>query len=660
MSIPQAYGMAWQYYHTGQWQQAEQLFRQILQADANQVEALHLLGVIAFQTGRINLAVDYLHAAVRLKPDFAEAHNNLGVALQKQGKWADAALAYQQALRMRPDAAELHHDLGIVLQQQGRLAEATVCLEKALHLRQDYVEAHINLGNALQQQGKLAEAVASYQRALQLKPDCPGAHLNLGVALQAQGKPAEALASYQQALQRDPNSAEAHNNLGNLLREQGKLAEAVVTCQQALRLRPDYAEAHNNLGIALEKQGKLVEAEASYRQALRLLPDFAEAHNNLGNVLQTQGKLTEAVASYQQALRHRPDYPEAHRNLGLTLRDEGQLEEAMISLECALRLKPDFADAHHSRSQLWLLQGDFEQGWPEYEWRWQIQELRNAPSSRRPEPRWDGSALDGKTILLHVEQGVGDTLQFIRYASVVKERGATVVVECPSALMGVLAGCPGIDRLVRQGGPLPACDVQAALLSLPGLCGTTLATIPAKVPYLIADRARVAHWQEGLAGLSGFKVGICWQGNPGHQQDAQRSVLLSRLAPMAKIPGLRLVSLQKGPGQEQWTARPRSWPVVDLPDQRQELSQAWEDTAALICALDLVITVDTAVAHLAGALAMPVWVPLPFSPDWRWLLGRENSPWYPTMRLFRQPQRGNWDEVFDRIAGEVSRKLSQR
>jgi len=551
MSVPQVLAMAWQHHQGGRLQQAEQLYQLILQLDANQVDAWHFLGLIACQTGRDNLAVDYLHAALRLKPDCAEAHNSLG---------------------------------------------------------------NVFLG-----QRKLPLAVASYQQAVRLKPDY----------------------------------ADAHNNLGNALREQGQLGEAVASLEQALRLRPDFAEAHNNLGIALQGQGKLAEAVIHWEQALRLRPDFAEAHNNLGIVLDRQGKLTEAVLSFHQALRLRPDFAEGHYNLAKTLHEQGKVAEAVASCQQALRLKPDYAEAHYNLGVLWLLLGNYEQGWPEYERRWQI-----FPSSPRPQPPWDGSPLDGKTILLHAEQGRGDTLQFIRYAAVVKQRGGTVVAECHPALLGVLAGCAGVDHLLPRGGPLPACDVQAPLLSLPGLCGTTLTTIPAEVPYLVADPSRVKHWRNRLGAISGFKVGICWQGKPGHNNDRRRSVPLAQFAPLAEVPGVRLVSLQHGPGREQWAALAGHWPVVDLPGHAEESSQGWVDTAALVCALDLVITVDTAVAHLAGALGVPVWLALPFSPDWRWLLEREDNPWYPTMRLFRQTRPGHWPDVFERIAAEVAYRNS--
>jgi Tfp pilus assembly protein PilF len=471
----------------------------------------------------------------------------------------------------------------------------------------------------------------------------------LGIAWQSfqAGQLPQAEHIFRQILQADRNQVDALHMMGILALQTGRVGLAVDYLQAALHVRPDFAEAHNNLGMAFQAQGKFAEAVPYHQEAVRLQPDFAEAHSNLGRAFQELGKRADAVQSYQHATRLQPDSAELHYNLATALRQQGKLADAGVSLQTALRLKPDFAWAHHELGILWLLQGDFERGGSEYEWRWLMPE--EYPSPPRPGPRWDGGALLGKTILLYPEQGVGDTIQFIRYATVVKERGATVVVECPAPLLGVLAGCPGVDRFLPQGVPLPAYDVQAPLVSLPGLCRTTLATIPARVPYLVADRTRVTHWQQRLTEFPGIKVGICWQGNPCHNNDRWRSAPLARFAPLAEIPGVRLVCLQKGPGREQWDTVSGQWPTVELLNQEEEPSRAWAETAALLCALDLVITVDTAVAHLAGALGVPAWVALPFAPDWRWLLEREDSPWYPSMRLFRQTQLGDWGDVFLRI-----------
>ena len=352
--------------------------------------------------------------------------------------------------------------------------------------------------------------------------------------------------------------------MANIFRQQGKLTEAVASYQQALRLKPGYAEAHSNLGVALLEQGKLTEAVACHQQALCLKPDIAEAHSNLGMALVEQGKLTEAVACHQQALRLRPNYAEPHNNLGVALAEQGRLTEAATCYEQALRLKPDYADAHLNLAYSWFFRGDLEAGWPEYEWRWKRRGF-SPPSFRQP--LWDGSSLQGQTILLFAEQGLGDTLQFIRYAPLVQQHGATVIVQCQVPLLRLLATCAGIDRLVPAGTAPPPFDVQAPLLSLPRIFRTTLATIPANVPYLSVAPALSAHWQRQLSGVEGLKVGIAWQGNPEHTRDRRRSVPLLAFAPLAGVPGVRLVSLQKGPGREQLPDLADRLGVLDMADR---------------------------------------------------------------------------------------------
>jgi protein O-GlcNAc transferase len=450
-----------------------------------------------------------------------------------------------------------------------------------------------------------------------------------------------------------PQSSASHNAAGIKLVEQGKLEQAIASFRLAVRLGPANAEAHNNLGAALKQQDKLDEAVACYQEALRVKPDFSEAQSNLGNALRLLGKPEAAADSFRHALRLRPDYAEAQNNLSNALKDQGQLDDALAGYERALALRPDYVEAHLDRAITWLLLGDLERGWTEFEWRWQYKDF---PARPFVQPRWDGSALPGRTILLHAEQGLGDTIQFIRYAALVKERGGRVIVECQRPLLRLLAGCRGIDELIGQGAALPQFDVHAPLLSLPHLFRTTLATVPAEIPYLSADPGLVEVWRRELVPLDGYKVGICWQGNPRHAWDRMRSIPLSQFAALARVDGVRLFSLQKGPGSEQLGAA--AFAVTDLGCRLDENSGPFMDTAAVMKNLDLVISSDTAVAHLAGALAVPVWIVLPFLPDWRWLLAREDSPWYPTMWLFRQRSRGNWNEVFERIAAALRDRLS--
>ena len=445
----------------------------------------------------------------------------------------------------------------------------------------------------MQGQGQIAEALACYQRAVQLKPDYAEAHYNLGTALQAQGQIAEALACYQRALQLKPDFAEAHNNLGTILQAQGQLTEAIACYQRALQLKPDYAEAHYNLGRVLQDQGQLAEASTCYQRALQLKPDYAEAHNNLGTVLQMHGQLDEARRPTGRRCK-------SSRKTRMPTGIKGCSRSCRAT---SSRAGPSTNGAGTSRMR------------------------RHAVC---PSRLWDGTPLNGQTILLQAEQGLGDAFQFIRYAPLVKKRGGTVLATCYQPLASLLRGCPGVDAIVLEGQPLPDFDTYAPLLSLPVILKTTLETIPVEVPYLAADGERLGRWRRERDRASGLRVGIVWQCRNLRPVDFARSAPLSVFTALGAIPGVRLFSLQKEPGTEPLGATP--CPVADLGSR----FDTFADTAAAIVNLDLVVTVDTAVAHLAGALGVPVWVVLPFTPDWRWLLDREDSPWYPSMRLFRQ------------------------
>jgi Tfp pilus assembly protein PilF len=470
--------------------------------------------------------------------------------------------------------------------------------------------------------------------------------------------------------------ASAHFNLGVDLFNHGRIEEAIAQYRQALHFDPDKVEAHNNLANLLQHLGRLDEAVASYHEALRRRPDCAEAFTNLGTALSVLGRMDESIASYRQALRLQPQCAEICNNLGLALIEHGKPVEALASFDQAVRIKPSYGEPRWNRSLLWLLNGDFANGWTEYEWRW------TQPNKGRrsfQQPLWDGSALGGQAILLYAEQGLGDTLQFLRYVQLVQKRGGKVIVECHPALLQLLAGFPGIHQLVGQGSQLPAFDFQAPLLSLPRIFSTSLATIPCDVPYLKADSVLVDYWRRKMCGVRNpvsdvktasfdighrtsktercFRIGAAWQGNPTHRYDRQRSIPVQHFARLAKVPGVCVISLQKGPGMGQLPAPAESLPIVHLGDHLDTTSGPFMDTAAVMMNLDLVITSDTAVAHLAGALAVPVWIALPLVPDWRWLLKREDSPWYPGTRLFRQTRCDDWEGVFERIASELAKSV---
>jgi tetratricopeptide (TPR) repeat protein len=618
ITLAQAFELAGTYLQAGHLQPAEQLYRQILQVDPQHSQAWHLLGLIAVRMARYDLAGEYLRHAVRFQPDFPEAYGNLGNVLTELGQLEEAVASYQHALRLNPV----------------------------------YAEAHANLGNALREQGKLEEAQSHCLQAIHLKPEFAGTYNILGLCYQAAGKPDEARASYERAVSHQPNLAEAHHNLGNVHLEQGRAAEAEACHREAVRLRPDMARMYCNLAAALEEQDKLAEAVAALQGAIRLQPELADVHCGLGKVFLKKGDLDQAMASLQEALRLQSDHAGAHNAMGIVLEHQGKPDAAIASLEKAVRCRPDHAWAHYNLGWHLLLQGDLERGWPEYEWRWKTHVL---PPLAVSHPRWDGGPLHDKTIFLYAEQGLGDTLQFIRYAPLVKERGGRVVVACQPELVELVTTCAGIDRVVPGAKDLPPFDVQAPLLSLPGLCGTTLANIPAKIPYLTAEDHRVKQWRDRLVGRGGFKVGICWQGSPANTNDRRRSVPLTQFAPLAEVERVHLISLQKGPAADQFNTLAERFRVT-------ELGSEWAtfmDTAAILISLDLVVTVDTALAHLAGALGVPVWVGLPFIPDWRWLLGREDSPWYPTVRLFRQAEPGDWAGVFVKISDALRLRVGR-
>jgi tetratricopeptide (TPR) repeat protein len=605
----------------------------------------------ALQAGDPGRAAQFYRDVLRADPDNADVWCLLGIACRAGGRPEEAAAAYREALRLRPEFVEAWNNLGNALLNLSRPDEAADAFHQALRLRPGYAEAHNNLAAVLRQQGRWAEATAHYREALRLKPEYADAHNNLGVALQGTGRLEEAEACYREALRLRPAYPEALANLGSALNRLGRLDEAERCCREALRLRPGYLEGHNNLGTVRTARRDYAAAEACYREALRLKPDYAEGHHNLGTALAEQGQIDEAVACYREALRLRPDYPEACGNLATALLARGQPDEAVAAFDDILRRKPGSPDAHLGRAIALLVKGDWAQGWKEYEWRWRCEEFGGQPYAQ---PQWDGTLLAGRTILLHAEQGVGDTLLFVRYARLVKERGGTVVFCCPPALRGLLAGCPSIDRLTVPGEPAPAFDCYAPLLSLPAIFGTTPQNAPAEVPYLFPEQGLVEHWRRELGPAPRFRVGIVWQGNPRYKADRLRSVPLAQFEPLARVPGVELVSLQKGPGAEQLAEVASRFPVTDLAS-RLDLKGPFVDTAAAIKALDLVVSVDTAVAHLAGALGVPVWVALHYSPHWVWMLGRDDSPWYPSARLFRQRQWGDWGEVFARMAGELGR-----
>jgi Flp pilus assembly protein TadD len=474
------------------------------------------------------------------------------------------------------------------------------------------------------------------------------------VALQKQGRIDDAISLYLRGLAWSPFDAAGYRCLGTAYKSRGKLDLAVICFRKALELCPSFPEAWNNLGNTLSELNDVEGAAECFRRAFTVQPDFAGAHFNYGQALARLGRFDEAIAAYQRAIALAPRSAEFYNGLGIALFDCQRVDEALAAYDRAIAIRPDLASARYNRSLAWLLQGDFQRGWPEYEWRWK-HSAASVPSF--PQPRWDGRCLPDGTILLVAEQGIGDTLQFVRYASLVKERVGTVILLCQKPLRLLLKSVPCVDRLICEGDPIPQCDCWCPLLSLPLFFTPTVDDVPRMIPYLAADETLVRFWQWRMQHVDGFRVGINWQGNPAFLKDRFRSIPLAAFEPLAKIPGVRLISLQKGPGSEQLQQQSAKVPVIDLGLKLDEIHGPFLDTAAILRCLDLVVTSDTSLAHLAGAMGIETWVAVPSVPEWRWLLGREETPWYPTLRLFRQSHAGVWSDVFTRIAAALRKRI---
>ncbi|MGZ4977081.1 MAG: DUF6165 family protein [Methylobacter sp.] len=567
------------------------------------------------------------------------------------GNLNEAFDLFRNILSLYSKNTSLINILGEIELRRGNLQECVKFLSASIKLDPKQSSAYSNRGIALNKLKRFDEALSSYDQAIALKPDFADAYSNRGGTLKELKRFDEALSSYRQAIALKPNYAEAYSNRGIVLKELKRFDEALADYDQAIALKPDYAEAYYNRGIVLKELKRADEALSSYRQAITLNPNYVAAYSNLGNLLNELKRFDEALSSYERAIALKLDFAEAHYNRGIVLQELGRFDEALANYEQAITLKPDYAEAYWNKSLLNLLLGDYEQGWRLYEWRWNLEPFTSTKRNFQ-QPLWLGEeSIEGKTILLHSEQGLGDTILFCRYAAMVAALKVNVVIEVPKSLVSLISGLKGHFTIVEEGGLLPDFDVYCPLMSLPLALKTTIETIPLVVPYLYAKDEFLNAVAADLDDLSGYKIGLCWQGSKTHKADAERSPGLEPFKKLFEVSGTYFFTLQTGSRAEFSNAAGAS--AVDLGHEIDELTLPFEETAALIMHLDLVITSDTSIAHLAGALGKTVWIVLPYMAEWRWLIDREDSPWYPNARLFRQRQRGDWTELFDRVAARL-------
>lgn len=570
------------------------------------------------------------------------------ITQHQAGNLAAAEAIYRQILAVQPGHADALHLLGAAALQSGRNEEAIELIGRAIRLAPQNPVYHSNLGEACRRHGKLEEAIAHLRQAVSLRPDYPDAWNNLGSALAQRQLLDEAVTCFQRSLASRPDHIPTLDNLALALMKQRRTTEAIECYRNVVVLAPASPEALNHLGHALLQEERWDEAIECCRRALVLRPEFAKACGNLGLAFLGKDQPDEAIAWSERALSSDPNSGEALNNLAVAFLQKGQFGAALNYCERALAAEPQFAPAHWAHALMLLRLGRYEEGWQEYEWRWQSPPVA---SFRRgfQIPQWDGRPTPGQTILAHAEQGYGDSIQFLRYVLLLRNSPGVgrVIVECSGPLTQVVSAALGegtevFPRETWDGSNLPPFDWHIPWHSLPLVLRRFAPEVPA-TPYLRATPNLQAPWRERLGPHTTFRIGLAWAGNPGHQWDRHRSIAPERLLPLLRLPGATFYSLQVEPRN----ATPQSLLDAGLIDHTTLLHD-FADTAAFMTELDLIISVDSAIAHLAGALGCPVWTLLPFVPDWRWGLVREDTPWYPSMRLFRQPAIGDWDPVLRR------------
>ncbi len=673
-------------------------YQQVLKHNPRQPEALVAMSLVALASRQTEAALQMAAAAVHVAPEMGSAWVTLAQALKSAGRNDEAEHAYREAIRLDGMNTLARLGLGELKVAVGRPKDAIEEYEFILRQQPDLVAAHLGLGHALASMGRDAEALDRYIRALALQPNLPEAEFAAGFVLVRLGRQKEAERRYRRAVTLQPDLAAAWINLGSLLREQGREIFAEAALLRGMELRPDLVSGWVNLAVLERERKQLPKAEAYLHKAFALNPEHMEtllawcqlrvaerdmagawgwlrwalardpendeALNMHGILLHLEGRLDEAVESFRRA--EVAGNRTAASNRGNSLLDLGRIDEALVAYAKAVERDPTHPGARYNLSLSQLRTGDWKRGWANYEARWRFRDVHRNPRKFR-EPRWQGEPLEGRRILLHAEQGLGDTIQFCRYLSLVVARGGVPVLQVRPPLEPLMqslsAVCSGQAEVARWDAKVlpsePPFDLECPLMSLPGVFGTAVDTVPWPGAYLGADPKLVeAKWAEfprvWTEAVPSLRVGFAWAGNPRYKADAQRSTKLETLLPLLRVAGVTWISLQKGEPAEQLAGLPGDIAVSDGSSKDRDLAE----TAALIATLDLVITTDTCIAHLAGAMAKPVWIMLPFLADWRWMQNRETTPWYPTARLLRQRQPGDWAGLLERVIADLAHEYA--
>jgi tetratricopeptide (TPR) repeat protein len=617
------------YHKAGDFKQAELVYKEILAGNPDYVDALHLIGVLHHQMGNLDSAIAHISKALEIDPNFAEAYNNLGNALKDKGYFDDAITYYEKAIQIEPESAAAYNNIGNVYIEKNQIEKAIVFFRKALQIVPDFAEACNNLGKALFEVGLHEEAIIYCQKAINIRPAYARAYFNLGTIFQARNQLDDAIDCFKKAIQFQNNFAEAHNNLGNALKDKGYFDDAITYYEKALQIDPDSATAYYNIGNVCAERNEMERAIAFFQKALQIMPDFAEACNNLGKALFEVGLHEEAIRYCRNAINILPDYAGAHLNLSLALLRSGNLKE----------------------------------GWKEYEYRLFQNKDYTPGRNQSPASAPEKSLLKNKILFIYAEQGVGDQIMFASCLPDAIDQVTLCVVECDKRLVPLFARSfpkatviPFVSTNNSYPADLPKPDIKIALGSLPNIFRQTLSSFPQGKAYLVPDRRQADIWHSRCRKLGdGLNIGISWRGGGEPKTIRDRSITLGKWAKLFSLSKVNLINLQYGncSGELRTVQRDMNVTIHDWDDA--DPLKDLDNFAAQISALDLVISIDNSTVHMAGAVGTPVWTLLPYNCDWRWMFKREDSPWYPTMKLFRQPSPGDWISVIERVSEELQR-----
>lgn len=693
-TLAEAFDLAVRLHQEGNLQQAQAIYQQILAHDSRHVPTLQMAGVLAMQAQQPAVAIDFLqrgialdpnramlhatladvlratgrlaeakaefHRALSLDGNLAVAHHNLGLLHQAENNPAAAIASFASAIRIMPRLAESHNELGNLYREQGQNERALFHFQQAIDSKPDFADAHNDLGNLLQDLGRLDEAIAAFDQAIRLRPTMWAACYNRGNALRAAGRLREAADSYREATKLNPECALAHNNLGTLLQELDDPLGAELAFREAVRAAPLMAEASYNLGVQLHASGDAALAKTLLQQSIDLDARHAPSHYFLGIAYQSLREWDEARRCFRRAIELAPDYSEPHCALGILALNEGtdgRHEEAAEHFDRAVELGPQNAEARCNRGILRMSAGNYAEGCPEYLW---FTRSKTYQGHRYRQLVWDGSPLEGRTIRILGDHGLGDTLQFVRYLPWVTQQGAGRVVLAAQKSLHPLLVESGFGEYLDSEAGQQEFDVHTSIMMLPALHYVRERSLGNGQPYLRPQSGLVDTWRRKLEGIEGLKVGICWQGNRAYPWRHWRSVRLAEFAPLAKVDGVSLVNLQHGEARQELSEIDGQFFVHDLGDGLDREGGAFMDTAAVIANLDLVVTTDTSLAHVAAGIGAPVWLVLAAAPEWRWQRQGDTTPWYSSMRLFRQRKLGEWSEAFEQLSAELQRLAAGR